>query len=142
VAQPKVEKTKTAAKAGGDNCCDVANYVAGKQNSLNRIKNMKRIIISCVALAALAVPAVAADPNLLLVPKDIPNNGNFGNDRAQWAGRDPNFGASISARGGSNSIDNHLWMEGLGKSTGNSLQSLETNHVVECTGLGGQILGC
>lgn len=103
-------------------------------------KNMKRIMISCIALAALAVPALAADP---LVPKDIPNNGNFGNDRAPWAGVDPNFGASISARGGSNSIDNHLWMlDSNGQSTGNSLESLQKNKTVECTGLVGQIPGC
>jgi hypothetical protein len=99
---------------------------------------MKRLIISCVALAALAVPALADGA---LVPKTIPNNGNFGTDRAQWAGVDPLFGASIAARGGSNSTDNHLWMQlNDGGAPGKSLQN--NPNPVNCTGLGGQIPGC
>jgi hypothetical protein len=85
---------------------------------------MKRIMIACGALAALAVPALAGAP----APKNVPDNGTFGTDRAVWAGVDPLFGATIAARQGSNSIDNHLWMLNVdGKTTGKALDSNNPN---------------
>lgn len=95
---------------------------------------MKRIMIACGALAALAVPALAGAP----APKNVPDNGTFGTDRAVWAGVDPSFGATIAARGGSNSITNLEWMNVMdNKSTGRALD----NNPHTCTDLG-QLLGC
>src|SRR5260370_41393766 len=101
---------------------------------------MKRMMISCVALAALAVPALAGpvNPN-----QKVPDNGTFGTDRAVWAplGSDPSFAGAIAARQGSNSTDNLLWLNTNNNvSTG---QALSNNpNPVACTGLGGLIPGC
>ena len=70
---------------------------------------MKRIIVSCVALAALVVPALAGpvNPN-----QNVPTNGTFGTDRAVWAplGSDPGFAGAIAGRQGSNATDTLLWL--------------------------------
>ncbi len=85
---------------------------------------MKRIMISCVALAALAVPALAGGvtaPN-----PNVPTNNTFGTDRAQYAplGSDPLFAGAIAARQGSNSTTNLQWLNTMnGVSTGNAVEN-------------------
>jgi hypothetical protein len=104
---------------------------------------MKRIMISCVALAAFAAPAFAGAGGVTVPDPNVPNNGTFGTDRAVYAplGSDPTFAGAIVTRGGSNSTDNLLWLNNHnGVTTGNALQS--NPNPVDCTGLGGSIPGC
>jgi hypothetical protein len=81
---------------------------------LNRIKNMKRIITSCVALAALAVPALAfgatnspldrsPDASTTYNPTNTPNTLGV-----------PNIGATFSHRGASNATLNIDYMNETG----------------------------